>query len=140
MRVCKGGNGNICVPSHQYVSSCVSATYVCSCVQELSHWSNFKEYVKASRQCASFCEFAMHQRKWKCNCTVCSYVAVILHASTSCAFLDYAREALVTLVCLLTSMCNLVFLQLMYVLVCNSYHIGQTLSNTKGFLPVCVIM
>ena len=28
--------------SHQCVSSCVSATYVCSCVQELSHWSNFK--------------------------------------------------------------------------------------------------
>ena len=31
----------------------------------------------------------MHQRKWKCNCTVCSYMAVLLHASTSCAFLDY---------------------------------------------------
>ena len=31
----------------------------------------------------------MHQRKLKCNCTVCSYVAVLLHASTSCAFLDY---------------------------------------------------
>ena len=42
----------------------------------------------------------------------------------------YAREALVTFVCLLTSMCHLVFLQLMYVLVCKSYHIGQTLSNT----------
>ena len=89
MRVRKGGTGNICVPSHQYVSSCVSATYVCSCVQELSHWSNFKLYVKASRQCALFCEFAMHQRKLKCNCTVCGYVAVLLHASTSCAFLDY---------------------------------------------------
>ena len=56
----KGGTGNICVPSHQYVSSCVSATYVCSCVRDLSHWSNFKLYVKASRQCASLCEFAMH--------------------------------------------------------------------------------
>ena len=43
----------------------------------------------ASRQCASLYEFAMHQRKWKCNCTVCSYVAVLLHASISCAFLDY---------------------------------------------------
>ena len=42
----------------------------------------------------------------------------------------YAREALVTFVCLLTSMCHLVFLQLMYILVCKSYHIGQTLSNT----------
>ena len=42
----------------------------------------------------------------------------------------YAREALVTFVCLLTSMCHPVFLQLMYVLVCKSYHIGQTLSNT----------
>ena len=66
----------------------------------------------------------MHQRKWKWNCTVCSYVAVLLHASTSCAFLDYAREALVTFVCPLTSMCHLVFLQLMYVLVCKSYHIA----------------
>merc|ERR1712055_1009407 len=45
--------------------------------------------LKASRQCASLCEFAMHQRKWKCNCTVCSYVAVLLHASTSCALLGY---------------------------------------------------
>ena len=79
--------------------------------------------LKASRQCALFCEFAMHQKKWKWNCTVCSYVAVLLHASTSCAFLDYPREALVTFVCLLTSMCHLVFLQLMYVLVCKSYHI-----------------
>ena len=31
----------------------------------------------------------MHRRKWKWNCTVCSNVAVFLHASTSCAFLDY---------------------------------------------------
>ena len=36
MRVRKGGTGDICVPFHQYVSSCVSATYVYSCVQELS--------------------------------------------------------------------------------------------------------
>ena len=27
LRLRKGGTGNICVPSHQYVSSCVSATY-----------------------------------------------------------------------------------------------------------------
>ena len=50
-----------------------------------------------------------------------------LYLKTWCV---YAREALVTFVCLLTSMCHLVFLQLMYVLVCKSYHIGQTLSNT----------
>ena len=31
-------------------------------------------------------------------------------------------------------MCHLVFLQLMYVLVCKSYHIGQTLSNTLRLL------
>ena len=54
---------------------------------------------------------------------VCSH----LYLKTWCM---YAREALVTFVCLLTSMCHLVFLQLMYVLVCRSYHIGQTLSNT----------
>ena len=64
-----------------------------------------------------------------------------LYLKTWCV---YAREALVTFVCLLTSMCHLVFLQLMYVLVCKSYHIGQTLSNFKyfnnGFSPVCVIM
>ena len=50
-----------------------------------------------------------------------------LYLKTWCV---YAREALVTFVCLLTSMCHLVFLQLMYVLVCKSYHIGQTLRNT----------
>ena len=49
-----------------------------------------------------------------------------LYLKTWCV---YAREALVTFVCLLTSMCHLVFLQLMYVLVCKSYHIGQTLST-----------
>ena len=86
LRLRKGGTGNICVPSHQYVSSCVSATYVCSCVQVLSHWSNFNMY-KASRQCAPSCEFAMHQRK--CNCNVCSCVAFLLYASSSCAFLEY---------------------------------------------------
>ena len=42
----------------------------------------------------------------------------------------YAREALITFVCLFTSTCHLVFLQLRYVLVCKSYHIGQTLSYT----------
>ena len=42
----------------------------------------------------------------------------------------YAREALLTFACLFVSVCHLVFLQLMYVLVCWSYHIGQTLSNT----------
>ena len=36
----------------------------------------------------------------------------------------YAREALVTFVCLLTSVCHLVFLQLMYARVCKSYHIA----------------
>ena len=51
-------------------------------------WSNFK----ASRQCASSCEFAMHRRKWwKRNCTVGSCVAFLRHASSSCAFLDYLR-------------------------------------------------
>ena len=50
-----------------------------------------------------------------------------LYLKTWCV---YAREALVTFVCLRTSMCHLVFLQLMYVFVCKSYHIGQTLSNT----------
>ena len=50
-----------------------------------------------------------------------------LYLKTWCV---YAREALVTFVCLLTSMRHLAFLQLMYVLVCKSYHIGQTLSNT----------
>jgi len=54
-----------------------------------------------------------------------------LYLKTWCV---YAREALVTFVCLLTSMCHLVFLQLMYVLVCKSYHIGQTLSNTLRLL------
>ena len=44
-----------------------------------------------------------------------------LYLKTWCV---YAREALVTFVCLLTSMCHLVFLQLMYVLVCKSYHIA----------------
>ena len=43
-----------------------------------------------------------------------------LYLKTWCV---YAREALVTFVCLLTSMCHLVFLQLMYILVCKSYHI-----------------
>ena len=46
----------------------------------------------------------------------------------------YAREALVTVLCLLANVCHLVFLQLMYVLVCRSYHIGQTLSNTLRLL------
>ena len=55
-------------------------------VQVLSHWSNFNMY-KASRQCAPSCEFAMHQRK--CNCNVCSCVAFLLYASSSCAFLEY---------------------------------------------------
>ena len=50
-----------------------------------------------------------------------------LYLKTWCV---YAREVLVTFVCLFTSMCHLVFLQLMYILVCKSYHIGQTLSNT----------
>ena len=50
-----------------------------------------------------------------------------LYLKTWCV---YAREALVTFVCLLASMCHLVFLQLMYVLECMCYHIGQTLSNT----------
>ena len=50
-----------------------------------------------------------------------------LYLKTWCV---YAREGLVTFVCLLASMCHLVFLQLMYVLVCKCYHIGQTLSNT----------
>ena len=54
-----------------------------------------------------------------------------LYLKTWCV---YAKEALVTFLCLLTSICHLVFLQLMYVLVCRSYHIGQTLSNTLRLL------
>ena len=59
------------------------------------------------------------------------YVHTQVHLKTWCV---YAKEALVTFVCLLTSICHLVFLQLMYVLVCRSYHIGQTLSNTLRLL------
>ena len=40
-----------------------------------------------------------------------------LYLKTWCV---YAREVLVTFVCLFTSMCHLVFLQLMYILVCKS--------------------
>ena len=40
VRVRKGGTGDICVPFHQYVSSCVSATYVYSCVQEFDQCDN----------------------------------------------------------------------------------------------------
>ena len=98
------------------------------------------------------CEYLIHwlQLKALTSC-VCQHVRVqFRHSSASVAALSafvrhlphvrphlylktwcvYAREALVTFVCLLTSMCHLVFLQLMYVLVCKSYHIGQTLSNT----------
>ena len=32
--------GNSCVSSRHYLSPCISATNVCSCVQVLSHWSN----------------------------------------------------------------------------------------------------
>ena len=42
---------------------------------------------KASHQCAPSCEFAMHQRKFNCN--VCSCVAFLLYAYSSCAFLEY---------------------------------------------------
>ena len=52
-----------------------------------------------------------------------SYVRPHLYLKTLCV---YAREALVLFVCVLSSKCHLVFLQLMYVLVCKSYHIGQT--------------
>ena len=59
---------------------------VCHLVFLQLMWSNFK----ASRQCVSSCEFAMHRRKWwKRNCTVGSCVAFLRHASSSCAFLDY---------------------------------------------------
>ena len=53
--------------------------------------SNHTGQTKASCQCSSLCEFAMHSRKWKCNRTVCSCVAFLLHAFSSCAFLDYLR-------------------------------------------------
>ena len=57
-----------------------------------------------------------------------------LYLKTWCV---YAREALVTFVCLLTSMCHLVFLQLMYVLVmphiCHGSH-GYT--HVNFFRPV----
>ena len=51
-----------------------------------------------------------------------------LYLKTWCV---YAREVLVTFVCLFTSICHLVFLQLMYILVCKSYHIGQTLAKLQ---------
>ena len=51
------------------------------------------------------------------------HVSPHLYLKTWCV---YAREALVKFVCFLASMCLLVFLQLMYVLVCKCYHIGQT--------------
>ena len=58
---------------------------VCHLVFLQLMWSNYK----ASRQCVSSCEFAMHRRKWwKRNCTVGSCVAFLWHAS-SYAFLDY---------------------------------------------------
>ena len=61
---------------------------VCHLVFLQLMWSNFK----ASRQCVSSCEFAMHRRKWwKRNCTVGSCVAFLRHASSYCAFLDYLR-------------------------------------------------
>ena len=40
--------GNSCVPSRHYVSPCISATNVCSCVQVLSHWSNLRIRLLAS--------------------------------------------------------------------------------------------
>ena len=64
----------------------VNLQLMCLCVGAITL---VKLVLKASRQCASSCEIAMHQRKGKCNCTVCSYVAVLLFASSSCAFLDY---------------------------------------------------
>ena len=97
------------------------------------------------------CEYLIHRSQLKALTSVCQHVRVqISNSSASVVALTafvrhlphvrphlylktwcvYAREALVTFVCLLTSMCHLVFLQLMYVLVCKSYHIGQTLSNT----------
>ena len=104
LRLRKGGTGNIYVPSDQYVSSCVSATYVCS-------------NCNLSASVVALTAFVRHL----------PHVRPHLYLKTWCV---YAREVLVTFVCLFTSMCHLVFLQLMYILVCKSYHIGQTLSNT----------
>ena len=56
---------------------------------QLVRKSNHTGQTKASCQCSSLCEFAMHSRKWKC--TVCSCVAFLLHAFSSCAFFDYLR-------------------------------------------------
>ena len=64
---------------------CFFSTYV------LVRKSNHTGQPKAFCQCSSLCEFAMHSRKWKCNRTVCSCVAFLLHAFSSCAFLDYLR-------------------------------------------------
>ena len=72
---------------HLFSFLCLLAN-VCHLVFLQLMWSNFK----ASRQCVSSCEFAMHRRKWwKRNCTVGSCVAFLRHASSSCTFLDYLR-------------------------------------------------
>ena len=97
----------------------------------LIHWSQLKTLI-------SVCVSNQHVRVLISNSSasvvaLTAFVRLLPHVrphlylKTWCV---YAREALVTFVCLLTSMCHLVFLQLMYVLVCKSYHIGQTLSNT----------
>ena len=95
----------------------------------LIHWSQLKALTSV---CVSMCVCKLVIR----GASVVALTAFVRHPphvrphlylKTWCV---YAREALVTFVCLLTSMCHLVFLQLMYVLVCKSYHIGQTLSNT----------
>ena len=98
----------------------------------LIHWSQLKTLI-------SVCVSNQHVRVLISNSSasvvaLTAFVRLLPHVrphlnlKTWCM---YAREALVTFVCLLASMCHPVFLQLMYVLVCKCYHIaGQTLSNT----------
>ena len=90
----------------------------------LIHWSQLKALTSV---CVSMCNSSASVVALTAFVRHLPHVRPHLYLKTWCV---YAREALVTFVCLLTSMCHLVFLQLIYVLVCKSYHIGQTLSNT----------
>ena len=93
---CEWRNGYICVPFRQYVSFCVSAASV---LVRMCHHTG--QTCKASSHRASSCEFAMPQRKWwKCNCTVCSCVAFLRHASQSCALLDYLIVIMLRYACI----------------------------------------
>ena len=100
------------------------------CVNILIHWSQLKALTSV---CVSMCVRVQISNSSASVVALTAFVRLLPHVrphlylKTWCVF---AREVLVTFVCLFTSMCHLVFLQLMYILVCKSYHIGQTLSNT----------